>query len=110
MAQGDINMNDDLDRPKLGACCTCGTMTGVRNIMLLDRRAPVAGTGWGCAVCQVPNDGAIAVLCDECTGLPTRTICVGYPGENKRIPLDELPDEPFGHHLEFHQGELGSMN
>ena len=103
-------MNDDPNPELLGPCCTCGTTTGVRNIVMLDRRAPVAGTGWGCAVCHVPNDGAIAVLCDECTGLPVKSVCVGYPLENKRMPIEELPDEPFGHNLEFHQDELGRAN
>jgi hypothetical protein len=114
MAQGSINMsndpNPDVPAPKLGPCCTCGTTTGVRNIIMFDRRAPVTGAGWGCAVCGLPNDGAVAVLCDECMGGEPKTVSIGFPGEGKRMPVADLPDEAFGHKPEFHQDELRGMN
>ncbi len=84
---------------KLGPCCTCGTTVGVNNIMMLELRAPTPGKGWGCLVCNLPQDGAVAVLCDACAdgGLPLKMVCDGYPKDGKRVPFDSLPDEPFMH-------------
>ncbi|MEH2067866.1 MAG: hypothetical protein V7K47_06820 [Nostoc sp.] len=51
----------------LGPCCGCGsTEVRAQNILTLDKKAPVPGTGWSCMVCGIPADGAIAVVCDEC--------------------------------------------
>lgn len=49
----------------------CGSclreITGdIVHLVLCDWRAPLAGTGWGCATCGLDADGAIAVVCDEC--------------------------------------------
>jgi hypothetical protein len=53
--------------PDLGPCCGCEVTTlGACNIVMLDKKAPVAGAGWGCLVCELPHDGAVAVLCDAC--------------------------------------------
>ena len=51
----------------LGMCCAC-RLAGptVRNIMMIPFRAPVPGKGWGCLVCRLPSDGAVAVVCDAC--------------------------------------------
>jgi hypothetical protein len=43
--------------PDLGPCCGCRGKGGARNIVMLDRRAPIAGRGWGCAQCGLPADG-----------------------------------------------------
>ena len=58
---------DPFIRIDLGTCCACET-TGesVRNLVFLPELAPVAGTGWGCVVCGLGADGAMAVICDAC--------------------------------------------
>jgi hypothetical protein len=81
-----------------GRCCGCEGTENVRNIVALDARAPVPGTGWGCVVCGLQADGAVAVMCDECVAgkTPPRFACVGFPSKNERIPIDELRGT-FGH-------------
>jgi len=73
----------------LGSCCGCGkTDKTVRNVIMLDRKAPEPGKGWGCVVCNLPPDGASVILCDECLEKkpqPLDKIVMGYPGENRRI-------------------------
>jgi hypothetical protein len=91
-------MNDD-DEPKLGPCCGCGSDEHVVNVLMLPRRAPVAGTGWGCAVCGLPGDGAVAVLCDACisAAVEPRFVCHGYATGTERVPVAELAREVFDH-------------
>jgi hypothetical protein len=97
---------EDDDAPSLGPCCICEGLAGVCNIIMLDRRCAVSGHGWGCAVCDLPADGASAVLCDDCMELYRReperlTIaCRGYPATDGRIAIAELP--PFGHDMTKH--------
>lgn len=76
----------------LGTCCSCGGTDGVRNIMTLHKKAPEPGKGWGCVVCSLPSDGAVAVLCDECleTEQPIRFAVKGYPASGERVPIEEL--------------------
>jgi len=39
----------------LGACCACGRSDSlVRNVVMLEQRASVPGTGWGCLLCNLP--------------------------------------------------------
>jgi hypothetical protein len=98
---------EDGDEPlDLGACCACGKVgPDVRNIVMLDRRARVKGTGWGCVVCGLPTDGALVVVCDFClmSNAPYKWVIDGYPDEKKRIPIEDLPDEPFEHDQEAHE-------
>jgi hypothetical protein len=82
----------------LGPCCFCETYTGVTVIVMLNRRAPIAGHGWGCAVCDLPSDGAVAVFCES---------CYGYPGSDGRIPYSELSPEHFDHRDVEHEGAWG---
>jgi hypothetical protein len=98
----------------LGPCCGCGeTKVGVRNIVMLGLRAPIAGHGWGCAVCDVPSDGAVAVFCDPCLDAfqrdprldgqgPLKFACRGYPTTEGRIPIARLT-QSFKHKLSRHQ-------
>jgi hypothetical protein len=104
-----MSMNDE---PKLGPCCICETTEGVHAIIMLNQRAPVPGHGWGCVQCDLPWDGAVAVLCDPCcegyqagtTAL--RFACRGYPATDGRIPIDKLPPPDFDHDHAKHQGEM----
>ncbi len=100
-------MGKNTDR--LGSCCSCGKKgRTVRNIICLHWRAPVPGTGWGCAQCNLPGDGAIAVLCDECLEKKRepKFVCSGYPGIDRRLPFEHLDKTPFDHDLSKHPEEL----
>jgi hypothetical protein len=99
------------DQPDLGPCCHCQkTGPTVRNVVMLAQRAPVPGTGWGCFQCGLPLDGAVAVLCDECleASLPMLFVCVGRPGEGKRMPIEGLTNEVFDHDLSRHPEETNA--
>jgi len=88
----------------IGPCCACGLTRNVRNVIMLDKRAPIAGTGWGCVVCGLPSDGAVAVVCDDCLDeeAPLKFICKGYASQGDRAPI-ETATEPFGHDLALHR-------
>jgi hypothetical protein len=90
-----------------GPCCRCGRCHDVRNILMLSRRAPTPGKGWGCVVCGLPADGAVAVLCDDCvaSGEGPRFVCTGYPATDGRTPIEETSDEPFDHDETKHAEE-----
>ena len=76
------------DLPYLGRCCACleeGTEGNpVRNLMMLDRLAPTPGTGWGCFVCGLPLDGAVAVLCERCVEAEADGSGFGVAGSVRR--------------------------
>lgn len=89
----------------LGPCCTCGGRVDVVNVLMLSHAAPTPGTGWGCVVCGLPANGALAVLCDGCLGTQRkpREICVGYPSAGERMPIEEAKQAPrFEHDLTKH--------
>ena len=77
---------------RLGPCCACGGTQNVRNILQLHQKGPTPGRGWGCVVCQLPMDGAIAVVCDHCldTKAPLKFACDDYPASGKRVPIETL--------------------
>jgi len=50
---------DDID---LGPCCACEGFESVRNVLMLHVKMTVPGQGWGCLVCGLSFDGALAVL------------------------------------------------
>ena len=100
---------EELDRPwgSLGPCCGCERDTGGQyNIVMLFFRNKVPGHGWGCFVCNLPPDGASAVLCDDCTERMERGedvirfACRGYPGSDGRAPVGKFT-EPFDHDMTF---------
>lgn len=84
----------------LGACCDCGRQDRpVRHVVMLPVRSPEPGHGcWGCLTCDLPQAGAVAVLCDECAksfnGRPLN-IVLGSPDLNRRMPFRDF--EPFEH-------------
>lgn len=84
---------------KLATCCSCGGAEGVRNVMMMNRRAPQPGKGWGCVVCHLPADGAVAVLCDDCVNGEKiiKFVCAGYATEDGRVPWDALAPDHFDH-------------
>lgn len=92
----------------LGPCCICKCREDTRNIVALDRKAPILSRGWGCYVCELPSDGACAVLCDNCleayldekAGL--RYACRGYPGKDGRILIANLEGK-HEHNMDVHE-------
>lgn len=95
-------MNDLED---LGPCCACGRRgDDVRNILMLPQKAPVPGAGWGCVRCELPFDGAVAVVCDGCleAGDTVKEVCHGYPGEGRRMARSGLIKGVFKHNLTKH--------
>lgn len=73
---------------------------------MLSKPAPVPGTGWGCVACGLPQDGAIAVVCDQCTelnrDLELKEVIMGYASGKMRVPIHALRDVVFDHNLSFH--------
>jgi len=100
-----MTMSDDpID---LGTCCACRKSgPTVRNIMCLPVRSPTPGFGWGCFVCGLPSNGAVAVVCDSCleSGAPLLDVCHGYPKENMRTARESCI-EAFDHDLSRHEDE-----
>jgi hypothetical protein len=97
-----------------GTCCVCGCDSSperpVQNIICLDFKQPIPGDGWGCAVCNLPLEGAVAVICDRCLeeqNFDFKFIVSGLVSEKKRIPYPENKI-PFKHDESKHQ-QLESM-
>lgn len=92
----------------LGPCCGCNTDQGVTNLLLLPFRGALPGRGWGCVICDLPSEGACAVLCNACAeryrqdGRYPPMICRGYPAEDGRIPFD-LSQLPHQHNTALHR-------
>lgn len=106
-----LNGDSDTDAEweDYGPCCICELITpSVNNFICLDRRAPIPGTGWGCLVCDLPADGALAVVCDDCLKLfsnqevQLKNIVWGYPAEKQRMPYTNLSPKNFKHDPAFH--------
>jgi hypothetical protein len=95
-AWDDDDGPDAGDLPSLGTCCICGGDRRVRTIIMLEVKGAVPGHGWGCFACNLPMDGASAVLCDQCArgwqsgAVKLQWACAGYPGEDGRVPIAEL--------------------
>jgi hypothetical protein len=64
----------------------------LRNVVLLTLKAPVPGTGWGCVVCDLPLDGAIALVCDSCIDAHANITqaVVGTPPTGDRVAISAL--------------------
>lgn len=102
--------------PSLGPCCICEKTKGVRNILQIHRKGPTPGKGWGCVVCGLPFDGAVAVLCDHCYELmrdgkaALKFICTGYPKTDGRTPFEAEGFTPHDHDMTKHPEELCRRN
>ena len=55
-------LTDDYD---LGSCCICEGSKNVRNIIQLGYKVQ-SESAWGCVVCKLPAEGAVAAVCDGC--------------------------------------------
>lgn len=90
-----------------GPCCACRREdVRLRNVVCMTFRAPVGalGKGWGCVVCAIPTDGALAVVCDECMTAkrPIVDVCAGYARDPERTPAEPLRAIPWSHIRAFH--------
>lgn len=105
-------INQNPDQPDLGPCCACRGIENVRNIILVNKLAPVPGTGWGCFECDLSMDGAIAVVCDECidNNRAFNEVCYGLPDGCQRVAYDSLPDTHFDHDLSQHPEGLSKFD
>lgn len=85
---------------ELGPCCGCGRVgRDVRRVVQVPRLCPTPGRGWACLLCDLPADGAIAVVCGRCearleAGEAWQEVlshaCAGLPREDGRVPIGEL--------------------
>lgn len=92
------DLDEDEDWQPAGPCCACRRSdVDVRNLIMLPFRAPQPGTGWGCVVCGLPSDGAIALVCDAClaTGASILDCCEGYTTSGQRASVAGAA--PFDH-------------
>lgn len=99
-------MNDDQETDETGIagpCCACGAVGRPLNCFVqINKKMPEPGTGWGCFICGLPMDGALAAICSECANAlraPTH-IVVGFVHEGRRVPISDLNEE--FHHIEAH--------
>lgn len=86
----------DLETTDFGACCSCGQAKDtVKNVCLLEQKAPAPGSGWGCVQCGLPLEGAVAVICDDClcVGAPIKFAVAGEIKSKERIPVEQLGGE-----------------
>lgn len=89
----------------LGACCACGREgDDVRNLIMLDYESPTPGNGWGCFQCNLPMNGATAVVCDGCMkgNASIRFVIDGMPANKQRVDVDAFEKVPFVHNLALH--------
>jgi hypothetical protein len=79
---------------------------------MLHYKASIKGHGWGCVICGLPSDGAVAALCDSCLiqfqrkGAELKFACRGYPASEGRIPIAQLVgvhDHNMERHIEERQ-------
>jgi hypothetical protein len=93
-------IDEDLD---FGVCCSCRDRRATGFVMLR-LRAPVPRTGWGCLVCHLPQNGAVAALCDQCGADPKaeiRDVCFGAAITKRRAPI-ETCTKAFDHNIKLH--------
>lgn len=91
-------------------CCACQLERLCRWVQPLPVLHPVSGLGWGCAVCDIANDGAIAVLCDACAGqrnLDIHDVCAGSATDPARAPYRDCVrcfEHDHANHMEICRG------
>jgi hypothetical protein len=102
-----------MDAPDLGPCCCCGGCEEVNNVVMLPWKGSVSGTGWGCAQCGLPNDGAVCVVCDAClvANAAPQFAVKGWITQHDREPLVLIKfGSPHSHDLRYHPEILGELH
>ncbi|BAY77933.1 hypothetical protein NIES25_44030 [Nostoc linckia NIES-25] len=81
-----------------GVCCACGNTDIAQNLIMLEYKTPISGTGWCCFTCGLPMDGAVTVVCDDClrNKVEPKYAIFGFPTDKRRIEIEKLT-EPFKH-------------
>lgn len=100
-------MSDPFINIDMGPCCACGCdIDGSTRLVCLPEKAPMPGTGWGCTVCGLGPDGALAVICNTClvNQAEIRYAIDGYATGKQRIERSML-HERHEHNEELHQLE-----
>ncbi len=72
---------------------------------MLPFHAAIPGTGWGCLLCELPANGAVAVICHDCLRnlTPIRFAIDGHAEDKMRVPLTAIAGNgPFGHNHDKH--------
>lgn len=99
----------NLEHQNFGLCCVCGA-DGSSNFVLLKRLAPVPGTGWGCALCGLPPNGAIAICCEKCVSRAfmggITQVVYGMPTAGGRCDLSGLKNSTFDHDQAQHNSAI----
>jgi hypothetical protein len=104
---------DELPPEDYGPCCAClKQKPTTRNLLMLPHRASVPGAGWGCIVCNLPPDGAVAIVCDDClqAGSDLQNVIFGYPMEKQRVGYEAVSHTKFKHTQELHEREEARIN
>lgn len=100
-------MHEDITLIDYGTCCQCEGELGDVNVLSMDFRAPVIGTGWGCAICGLPFDGALVILCDTCIhnfDIQNTLVVDGVIAGQGRIHISTIDTETrFQHNISKHQ-------
>lgn len=98
-----MNREDAVFIDSLGPCCSCRG-PGARVITMIEKKAPMKGRGWGCTVCGLPSDGALAVQCQPCadTKKKLRFACKGYAASDGRVPIARLRGT-HKHNMKLHK-------
>lgn len=89
-----------------GACCACQSEGPHRNLVTVKITAPEAGTGWGCIICGLEPNGAIAVLCDDCVeaqAVSITHVSLGRVNTGNRISIQDYRHEDFDHDMAVHE-------
>lgn len=107
-----FSYDDEEDDVTLGTCCCCGGTEHVRNLIMLHQTAPEPGTGWGCLVCDVPPEGALAAVCDACLEAEASImeVIAGRVSEKRRIGIKAYAHQPFDHDHTKHPEVFGWLN
>jgi hypothetical protein len=105
-----VGGDDEVDIPSYGSCCACEGTVAVRNAVLLEKKTPVPGTGWGCFQCNLSRDGAVAMVCDSCIERnqagEIKFACSSNATDPGRIPISELSGDHL-HDMSLHPESPG---
>ena len=97
-----------------GSCCVCEKPDTELNVFQMDYKNPVPSeSAWGCFTCNLPMEGAVAVVCDECVeAFPDEEIwdkiLFLMDGATRRIPVPDVKDRISHEHDLSEHPELRS--
>lgn len=92
----------------LGSCCVCEGTHDVDNLLQLDYKVE-SETAWGCFVCNLPMQGAVAAVCDLCMETYADIepqICFLMDTAERRIPVPPKNERiPHLHDMRAHSSQ-----